>query len=360
MSLTAMIQMKDKMYVDIETCGSDSNKVDIIFTRVKKLQGLLETLEEEATEAQVPLVRRVSMRIDDRSGFNQLSRESQVTPKASPPKLKEHKLKAEIKDQVNQLLAKRGRDVPWYHNFKALHAALRMYRRLAALAGIVGTVFAVAENEYLMQGGGQRDKIMNVLKAMNTLCSITCGLLILRMYYIDRIVELVSLHVHCFTERVRPPLCPSVPLHPLPLSRLVSISFASPLLTETCTRSPRWAGAGSSTRGCGWSSLLLSSTTLQPTAPRLVSDGRGAGAGDDELVSRRQPRRQYLRDMQRDRSLRLQSLPSLPLLAGPSRLDPLSVSQAPDPVRFPANEDWLVLCDQAYHAQVLCAAPPAA
>ncbi|EKX41294.1 hypothetical protein GUITHDRAFT_142197 [Guillardia theta CCMP2712] len=197
MSLTAMIHMKDKMYVDIETSGSDNNKVDIIFSRVKNLQGMLETIEEEATVAKVPLVRRLSMNSIGRRDINQLSKDGQTFPS-----MQGSKRSGSFKMRVKKAMTQRDGTGKWHHNFKALHGAQQSYRQWAALLGMTGTLFAVAQNEYLMQGGGQSDVTMNALKAMNSICTLSCAAFILRMYYIARLLEAVSLHVHCFTDLI--------------------------------------------------------------------------------------------------------------------------------------------------------------
>lgn len=247
MSLTAMIHMKDKMYVDIETSGSDNNKVDIIFSRVKNLQGMLETIEEEATVAKVPLVRRLSMNSMGRRDINQLSKDGRTFPS-----MQGTKTSGSFKTRVKKMMTQRKGASKWYHNFKALHGALQSYRQWAALLGMTGTLFAVAENEYLMQGGGQNDVTMNALKAMNSICTLSCAAFILRMYYIAQLLEAVSLHVHCFTDLVR-------------------TSSRHLLLTDTCDRTPMLECGGCWTRPCGWSSSSSSSTTPRHTDSCWVS-----------------------------------------------------------------------------------------
>ena len=68
----------------------------------------------------------------------------------------------------------------------------------------LGTLCAMAQNEWLMTGGSPLDEVMFTFKALNTCFTLITLACIFRLYYLDSIERALHLHVHEFRESVAP------------------------------------------------------------------------------------------------------------------------------------------------------------
>ena len=58
----------------------------------------------------------------------------------------------------------------------------------------------MAENDWLMAGGGPLDSVMFIMKTSNTLLTVICIICVLRAYYLVAISRKLHLHVHRFRD----------------------------------------------------------------------------------------------------------------------------------------------------------------
>ena len=74
----------------------------------------------------------------------------------------------------------------------AMWEAVRLY---AAGLAVVGSLSAMWQNEMLISGDGSKLK-MDLLKAINSICSLLCALCIMRIYYLRFMIDRLYEHVH--------------------------------------------------------------------------------------------------------------------------------------------------------------------
>jgi hypothetical protein len=72
-------------------------------------------------------------------------------------------------------------------------------RKFAAVVGIVGSLSAMWQNEIVVSGDGTLLSL-NLLKALNSVCSILCGLAVIRAYWLRVTLTRLLDHVHKFVH----------------------------------------------------------------------------------------------------------------------------------------------------------------
>ena len=117
-------------------------------------------------------------------------------------RLNKHKSSSTLRQQLEkektiQALESLNDDRPWHRDKKLITARLYFIRIALAVIGTVGTCLTLVQNEMVIVGYGSLE-MLNILKSMNSGCSLLCVLLLVYMYWIQVQLERVLLHVHQF------------------------------------------------------------------------------------------------------------------------------------------------------------------
>jgi hypothetical protein len=94
-----------------------------------------------------------------------------------------------------------GPDFHWSRSLDVIHQREVVRFRQAGLYGPLGTLCAMAQNEWLMTGGSPFDSVMFALKLANSILTLMTIFFVLRGYYLAQIYQDLHLHVHQFRER---------------------------------------------------------------------------------------------------------------------------------------------------------------
>jgi len=93
-------------------------------------------------------------------------------------------------------------DFEWWRKLATIDERKVLRNRQAGLFGPLGTLCAMAQNEWLMTGGSPLDEVMFTMKACNSCFTIITVWCIFRIYYLTSIERALHLHVHEFRESV--------------------------------------------------------------------------------------------------------------------------------------------------------------
>ena len=116
----------------------------------------------------------------------------------------------------------------WHRKVATLDARKSSTVRLAGLLGPLGTLFAMAQNEWLMTGGSTLDEVMNTFKAGNSLLTVLTICCILRAYYLGRLQCVLQLHVHDFVPASQIKFGYGWLLNPFLWFEIITISIHNP------------------------------------------------------------------------------------------------------------------------------------
>lgn len=73
----------------------------------------------------------------------------------------------------------------WRRKREAIDVKQQRFGLGAAIAGLTGTTFALIQNELLLQGTDPQSRVMDMLKATNSLCSVATVACVFNIYWLN-------------------------------------------------------------------------------------------------------------------------------------------------------------------------------
>lgn len=222
----SLVAMHRKCSVEIDDLTSEARKMDLIYAKVKYLSAGLCSMKDDVRNMVVKEAERLEKEQVHPSLLsleeNDVILDTKFKEKTEAKILMEmRRVEAEAKlgglSKSNRKLSKRrsihlsaeaeakiwGKicfiDSPafaWHRTIANIQERKSLRCRQAGLFGVLGTMFAMGQNEWLMTGGRPSDGVMFFLKASNTMLTVICIICILRAYYLAAISKRLHLHVH--------------------------------------------------------------------------------------------------------------------------------------------------------------------